>query len=335
MLVTIPIFQRLHSYLIATLFIMATPCGADTIWLNNGDRITGDIEALTKNTLTVKTTDAATLHIKSDAIRTFETSKPKPVHYRELTQLLLITASSTPGFVVIDNHTIAISELAHHQSDKPERAWQKSGRIESALSIDKDTTEREKLHLGANVVVESKRWRHKLRSELRKEKENEYQKEDTVEMGYTLDHFFHRHWLVRGEGFYRENNLSGGIQYHYTGIGPGYRLLGESRNHLDFIATYNRVWLSADVIDTEFDAWTITLEHKHLWLKDKIETFANTQITYPSFEAIESITRASAGLNYFVSPRIYFALRYNHNKTEYNTGSFTDRSYNMGIGVNF
>src|SRR5688572_29790165 len=92
--------------------LMGGDCLADTIWLTNGDRISGEIEQLDATTLKVKTEYAPAINIQRTAIKSFATDALKTWQHQSEPRATSITQSDTPGYVTIDNQQIPISELS-------------------------------------------------------------------------------------------------------------------------------------------------------------------------------------------------------------------------------
>lgn len=329
-----------NNNLLLTIFLPITVligsnCYADTIWLNNGDLISGEIEQLDETTLRVRTDYAPAINIQRSAVRSFATDTPKAWLHQLQTRATSITRSDVPGYVLIDKLPVQIAELSLTQ-DEAAPKWRKYGQAGTTLDVDTGTNQgRKAFHLDAELNLESKFWRHNFKNETNYDKEDKITTEDTTEFRYALDYFFDDNWLLRSENVYRDDNLPPDNQYALTGAGPGYRLWGEQRSRLDIIATFNHLWFSSDEVNQEFSAWAITLDYMQFWFNDKLETFADAQLIYPDIGSVDPIFDMDIGLRYLLTSKIFLTLRYDYNETQTAQEKVIDSGYTLGAGVNF
>lgn len=322
-------------FLVAAFSLLPAHSRADTVWLTNGDRISGEIEQLDATTLKLKTGYAAEVNIQRSAIQSFTTDTPKNWLQQTQPRATTIKQSDAPGFVLIGNLPVPITELSL-QPMEAAPAWRKNGLVGTTLNIDTGTTQgRKEFHLNAEFNLESKKWRHNLKNETNYDKDQEATTEDTAELRYALDYFFDDHWLVRSENEYREDNLPPNNQYTLVGVGPGYRLWGEQRNRLDIVATYNYLWFSSDDVDEGLSGWAITFDYLKFWFNDKLETFADAQLIYPYTDSVDPIVDMDLGLRYLLTSKIFVTLRYDYNETRSGHEKVIDSRYALGAGVNF
>ncbi|HTF98337.1 MAG TPA: DUF481 domain-containing protein [Cellvibrio sp.] len=305
---------------------------ADIVTLNNGDRISGTITRLTGNSLKINTAYAGTFEINTDAIHSFSTTLKQHWQINLKSRDVLVNESNKRGHIVIDGKTIPIMELSlipsHHN-------WERKGLLETSLDVDNDQNRKQKLHVNAELNLESKQWRHSFKAESKRDKDRSRVTEDTVEASYTLDFLLDSHWLLRSDNLYREEGVDIVSQYWNLGAGPGYRLWGEGKDRLDTIITYNRLWLKAGPTELEFGAWAFALNYKQLWLNEKLETFSDIHISDPIIDQINYITNTSSGLRYYFQHNIHISFKYDYNETRFKFGLIKDSSYVLGVGVSF
>lgn len=314
------------------LSLITAPCHADTVWLINGDRISGDIIELSQTSLKIKTRYAATLSLDIRAVKSFQTDAVQHWDINLKPHSTLIVQSDRQGHVNIDGQTIAIHDLALLPSHAK---WKKSGLLETTLDVDNDKNRKEKLHINGELNLESKHWRHSLEAETKRDKERDKLTEDTLELHYTLDYLISTHWLVRADMSYREEGVDITSHYWYLAAGPGYRLWGEGKDKLDAIFAYNHFWVGNRTLDLELSAWSFGLDYQQFWLDQKLETFTDARIAFPDIDIIDYISNTSSGLRYHLNHSIHISLKYDYNETRFSLGTLKDSSYVLGAGVNF
>lgn len=312
--------------------LIATHSLADTVWLTNGDRISGDIIELSNTSLKIKTRHASTLSLDISAVRSFQTDSKQHWDINLKPHPALINQSDREGHVSIDGKTVAIRDLEL----LPSRAkWKKSGLLETTLDVDNDKNRKEKLHINAELNLESKHWRHSLATETKRDKEHSKLTENTLELNYTLDYLINTHWLMRADTSYREEGVDITSHYWYLAAGPGYRLWGEGKNKLDAVFAYNHFWVGNRTLDLELSAWSLGLDYQQFWLAEKLETFTDARIAVPDIDLIDYIANTSSGLRYHLNHSIHLSLKYDYNETRFSLGTLKDSSYVLGAGVNF
>jgi len=334
----------IKTTMFASLYLMSGVVFADTVLLINGDTITGDIQELNTETLTIKPSYSAVIVIDKSAVKSFSTELNR-VWKRNAKYLLSKNStpenqiakaefSNTPKTIIVNGETLSIAELTFPTiTVKPE--WQITGHLDTSLDVDDDDKSTEKLHLNTDITFESKTWRHNVKSEIKHEEEDSKKTEDNAEITYALDYFINTHWLVRNENFYHEDKLNDQSKYKYIQLGPGYRLWGEEKDKLDFITSYTRLWLNNKNINLQLDAWALGIDYSQFWFNEKLEAYANFRILYPSWSAVDYISNSTIGLRYLLTRRIYVSAKYDIDETKTIVGPENDHSYTIGAGINF
>lgn len=322
----------LHHFVFIIAISLPATVAADVVELTNGDRISGEITELNGDTLKIKTHYSGTVAVDTLAIRSFHTSSQRTWQVNLKNRPVIVHSSTHSGHVVINAETLPIAEL---RLSPAVSGWKKSGLLETSLDVDNDQQRKEKLHVNAELNLESTHWRHEIKTESKRDKERNRITEDTIELNYTLDYLIDSHWLLRADSTYREEGVDVLTRYWYVGAGPGYRLWGEGKDKLDVIFAYNRLWLGTADVDWEFGAWALSLDYEQFWLDEKLETFSDFHISAPTIEAVDYIANTSSGLRYYFKHNIHISLKYDYNETRFIFGTTKDSSYVLGAGVNF
>lgn len=321
-------------YLAATLCSLSPLCLADTVFLLNGDKISGEIKEFNDQDLIIKTSYAPKIAIQRSAILSFEVSTPKPWSVGRSIQDISIQASEQHGMVLINHQQTPVDELrfSQHYTDS---AWNYNGSVETTLDVTKNKKNSQKLHIKGDITAETLQWRHTIKTEVRYETEDDLTKRNTLEGHYSLDYLINEHWLLRQENFYQEDKLGTDTHSFYAALGPGYRFWGAGRDKLDFVVTYNHFWLGQQSFKLELNAWAASLNYKQYWFDGILESYADLQIAFPDIPAIDYISNSTLGLKYLLTQRIYLSFKYDFNDTKTVIGNTRDTSYTLGLGVNF
>ncbi len=322
-----------HRFITAGLLAIAlggSPCFGDTVWLTNGDRISGEITDISDSTLKIKTSYAATVSLDTSAIQSFSTDSAHKLQIGLKKQTTQIQKNDQQGYVTIDGKSIAIHDLRLSPSTKH---WKTTGLLETALDVDNDHDRKEHLHINGELHLESEKWRHELKGEVKRDKEHQRITEDTQEYEYILDYLFSDHWLLRTDSIYREEGATITDQYIYSGLGPGYRLWGDDEDKLDIIVSYDHFWLSSGPLDLTLEAISTTLDYNQYWFDKKLQLFSDIQISHIYHIGVDYIANTSSGLRYYLTDHIHLSFKYDYNKTKYTFGKVKDSSYVLGAGM--
>ena len=119
---------------LVVVLINLTPLSADTVELYNGDRLSGQVEALVSSKLTLQTSYAGTLSIQWDQIETLSTAEPFLVEFIDGESTTGSISSPEPGTLQIgSNSPVAVTEvvaLRRERAVRPEpgffASWQGS-----------------------------------------------------------------------------------------------------------------------------------------------------------------------------------------------------------------
>ncbi|MGL4901103.1 MAG: DUF481 domain-containing protein [Shewanella sp.] len=324
----------LTTSLVAALSILSQYGYADTVFLINGDRITGEIIELDDKQLTLKPSYTGKITLARSAISSLETDERRHWSVNRSLEHVTISAASEPRFVMINGQLTPLNEI-RYSAIEASTDWLLSGSAEAAIDITQNTTHSQKLHAKGDMTLQSLNWRHDLKGEFRYETEESTPKRHSFEGRYTLDYLLSEHWLLRQEDFYEEDRLSTQQKNYYIAVGPGHRFWGVGRNKLDFVLTYNHFWVNTPYFEFDLYAWATALNYKQYWLGGELETYADLQMAFPEIPSIDYIANSTLGLRYLLTQRVYLTLKYDLNETKTDITNIKDSNYTLGLGMNF
>jgi hypothetical protein len=312
--------------------LLADSVLGDSVQLQNGDRITGTITEMTAHSLKIKTHYAGTISLTTSAIASLQTDQIRQWKINLQPTETVIHPHEHAGQIYANGHAYKLSELLLESNPG---GWKKSGLLETSLNVDNDEAPKEKFHVNTELQLQSDHWRHDIKAEAKRDKEHNRVTEDTFESNYQLDYFMTPQWFARSASTYRQEGTNFESHYWYSGLGPGYRLWGESKNKLDAVLTYNRFWFALGPLDWTFDAYTLTLDYQQFWFDGRLETYTDIEIAYPDISVIDYIANTSSGLRYHFQHNIHISLKYDFNESKLYKGKSRDSSYVLGAGVSF
>ncbi|WP_252274587.1 DUF481 domain-containing protein [Pseudomonas subflava] len=330
--------MRLRILLSFLLSALAGPVVADTVWLNNGDRLTGEILLLEGGKLALKTKYAGQVLIDWKDIDTLSADKPLMVRRAGLdsegSERLEAAGRGMVRMIDGDERVVtlaSISRLVPPRAVLKDRLWE--GNLDAKLDMERNQSRTDEWKLKGNTRVEHGRWRHVLRGELEHETEDGEKTEDNWELEYDLDRFFTDHWFWRA-GFEQDEDEFELIDRQRTyGIGPGYRFWDNELGRLDLITQYNRIELFSAIGDRSFDSWSLEWDYKRLLWGTRLEFYSNAEMQIPHINEIDYVFDGEAGLRYRLNDWARLSLLYELNQLRGLGQTVSDRHYLIGVGI--
>lgn len=330
--------MSLRILLTSLLLSLSLPAQADTLWLNNGDRLSGEILLLDGGKLALQTKYAGRVLIDWKDIDTLSADKPLMLRRAGLeSEKSEQLKPAGPGMVRLVNgaeRVVALAEIDRLVPPRPllqDRVWE--GNLDAKLDMERNEDRTDEWKLKGNTRVEHGRWRHVLRGELEHETENGEKTEDNWELEYDLDRFFTDHWFWRSGYEHHEDHFENVSRQRVLGTGPGYRFWDNELGRFDLISQFNRVRLDSPYTDLEFDSWSLEWDYKRLLWGSRLEFYSTAEIQVPQIAEVDYVFDGEAGLRYRLNDWARLSLLYELNQLRGLGTTVSDRHYLIGLGV--
>ena len=322
-----------------SLFVtLATPSWAATVWLNNGDRLSGDILLLDGGKLALKTEYAGQVLIDWRDIDTLSSDKPLLLRRHGLdSEHSKQLAAAGKGMVRVVNstsETVPLASITRLVPPRPllrDRLWE--GNLDAKLDMERNEDESDEWKLKGDTRIEHGRWRHVLTGELERETKNGSVTDDNWQLEYDLDRFFSEHWFWRTGVEQQEDQFEFIIRQRIVGSGPGYRFWDNELGRFDLIGQFNRVYLESASDELAFDTFSLAWDYKRLLWGTRLELYSNAELQVPEIEAIDYVFDSEFGLRYRLNSWARLSLLYELDQVRGLGQSSSERHYLIGVGV--
>lgn len=314
------------------------PAAADTVWLTNGDRLTGDIVLMDGGKLVLKTFYAGRILIDWDDIATLNSAKAllvkKEGFEHETSQKL---QAAEPGKVKVingGNREVPLKDIQQLIPPRPlleDFVWE--GNLDLDLDLDRDDNSTDNLSLDGDSRIRHGRWRHVLNGEYEHENENGEETESNWQAEYDLDRFFTRQWFVRGSVTELRDDFGNIERESLYGLGPGYQFWDNELGRFDLIGQLVRGKVRTDKGDIEFDAYAGEWDYKRVFWGSRMEFYSTAQMVMPMVEHIDYVFDGEAGLRYRVNDWARLSLLYELNQVGGSREAGSEEHYTLGVGV--
>lgn len=315
---------------------------ADTLWLDNGDRISGTINWIEGGKVLISTGFAGDVSVSLDRVRTLQADGPLLVRRSGRTERIQqLAASDQAGRVILhngDSEQVALSALTQVLAPQPfiaDARWEGSAR--AALDIRDSESKRRDLDLALDTQVRQGGWRHAISAEYERDVSDGSKIRHNWEGGYDLGWFFARQWFWQTSLGYRRDYLGDISRRRQLGMGPGYEWWNnpigrfETSARLDYIAVDERegdsLHAAAAVLDWNY--------RRYLWGK-RFELFHNAETVWADDALIRYSVDAELGVRYLLNSWMTLSLLADWEYLSSSAGNdVNDRRYRLALGVNW
>ncbi|WP_375741485.1 DUF481 domain-containing protein [Pseudomonas boanensis] len=316
----------------------AFPIWADTVWLNNGDRLTGEILLLDGGKLALKTRYAGRVLIDWKDIDTLSSEKPLLIKRSGLdSQHSHSLKAAGKGMVRLQNgssETVPLASVRQMVPPRPlvkDRIWE--GNLDAKLDMERNADSKDEWKLKGDTRVEHGRWRHVLSGQLENETKSGSRTEDDWELEYDLDRFFTRHWFARASLDQQADKFEFFTRQRSYGLGPGYRFWDDELGRFDLIAQLTRFQLDSVQGDLDFNAYSLEWDFKRLVWGTRFELYSKAQLQLPRIEEVDYVLDSEFGLRYRLNDWARLSLLYELDQVRGLGDTASDRHYMIGVGV--
>lgn len=324
--------------------LFALPAVADTIWLDNGDRLTGRIEVMEGNKLVIQTEFAGQVSVRVDRIRTLESDRQLLVKTSDNTQRARrIQPSETAGEIFLVNgepqpQAFQLTQLRQLMEPQPViEDWVWDGRVD--LSLELENTDSKKRDLDVDVSTEARHgdWRHAFAGDFERDYRDDIKTRHFWESDYTLSWFFDEKWFWQNRLGYQRDHLGEVERQMQLGSGPGYEWWNNALGRFETSARLEHMRIDGrDGDDSVNNGVGLAWDYRRFLLGKRFQLVHNAETLIPHNDAVNYIVDAELGLRYLLNSWASLSLM-----TEwdyYNSSDEKSRNetrYKVGFGVNW
>lgn len=267
----------LHRFLILTSLLTATihSASADTITLDNGDRLSGTITKMEGGKLFFSSTYAGDLEIPWEAVVELATDNPIVA---ELSNEQLVSGAARTGRTgqldietgaTSESVVIAVTDIVAINPPTPEElaAYDFGGFANVGISATSGNSDTQTYNLAAEFTAENQSNRFKLGGNFNRGEEDGETIIDNWTLYGTYDRFFGPKWFWNNSITLQQNDLQELDLRTAIGSGVGYQFFNS--DELSLAATFGLAYLRenfaiAPTDETIAARWSI--DYQHLWL---------------------------------------------------------------------
>ena len=230
-----PIPARCASLTLSLLFLLtlliASPALADTVWLKNGDRISGEIISMSGGALLLKTGYAGQVKIDWDQVQSLASEKPLSLQTEDKRMLKGVAQKAEGGALSLGGQKLALAEVSALNPPDKSR-WRFSGGVNAGLINQEGNTTKQNWDVDGRVTAEKTVHRFTMGMESHHEESNGKDTVDNDLVYLNYNRFISEKWYALGDLQAFQDKFAG-INHRYSGgLGLGYQAWQNDRTNL-------------------------------------------------------------------------------------------------------
>lgn len=331
---THPIF--FHALLAAILFL-AGPAHGDVLFMNNGDRITGEIKRVWDEELFIESDYADEFAVALDAISRIESGTEFEVELRDHTtevgrfevtesgEMLFVTAEGSRPFAPTD-----IEELR-----EIEEGFEWSARSDLAFDASRGNSETSDFVWQAATRVRIGDHRHTLDFRFSRDEQDETVTKEQSMVTYLYSWFFSDQWFLSAGTSYERDPVRE-LAYRYTpGAGLGYQFFDDASRFLEISLSGLGVREKLGGLVDSSNAARWDLRYRRKIFDDDLEFFHRHRLLVYVTGRTNRLADTSTGLRWDVWGDVYLNAQIDWDwESNPATGNEQeDVTYAVGIGI--
>ncbi|BBP69263.1 hypothetical protein PHLH6_12670 [Pseudomonas sp. Seg1] len=297
-----------RSLLCLAVFSASTPLLADTVWLKNGDKLSGTITVFDGGKLLIQTKYAGAVTIDWKEVKTLDSDQhllvKQDAYSGEVSKSL---TAAEDGKVTLANgeapKTVELASIQQILKPKPvveDLVWK--GNVDLALDYQRAEKDTDDYDIGFKTSARHGRWRHTAEGEYNREVQDDVTTTDNWRAEYALDRFLTDQWFWQGRLNYKRDHIEELARQRVVGTGPGYQFWDDELGAFSLGSLFNRTdYEYRDGSKDNFYSVAMKWDYNRYLIGKKVEFFTNGEIGKPLSDVANYALDAEMGLRYKVT----------------------------------
>ncbi|MCE7524374.1 DUF481 domain-containing protein [Alloalcanivorax xenomutans] len=322
-------------------FLLAFSTGAvgDTVWLKNGDRLTGEIVLMDSTKLLLETPYAGSVPIDREMISTLQSDHELLVKWPGGNgEVSKTVAAGQPGRIVVSNGektTVELASVTRMLRPKPflqDLEW--TGDLEFDINYERAERDTDDFDLALNNQARHGPWRHNLQADYNRKFRDDVRIEQDWSAKYALDRFVteSRFWQTRYE--YQRDWFENVRRRRSLGAGPGYQFWDNELGafSLAWLLSYNQ-FSYAERSDKAFYALGMQWDYNRYLVGKTFELFSRGSVG-KALSGVEGYSvDAEFGVRYRLTDWASLSMKVETDLVKDFSEDLDETDYSLGLGI--
>ncbi|VVQ27116.1 hypothetical protein PS943_00213 [Pseudomonas fluorescens] len=320
---------------------VSTPLLADTVWLKNGDKLSGKITVFDGGKLLIQTEYAGAVPIDWKQVKTLESDQQLLVKQDAYTgEKAKALHAAEDGKVTLANgetpKTVELASIQQILKPKPvveDLVWK--GNVDAALDYQRAEKDTDDYDIDFKTSARHGRWRHTAEGEYNREFQDDVVTTDNWRGEYSLDRFLTEKWFWQGRAVYKRDKVEELSRQRTVGTGPGYQFWDNELGAFSLGSLVNRTdYEFADGGKENFYSLAMKWDYNRYLIGKKVEFFTNGEVGKPLSGVADYALDAEMGLRYKVTEWASLNLKAERDIISGTDDADLDKTrYTAGFGV--
>jgi len=317
------------------------PVLADTVWLKNGDRLSGKIKLFDGGKLLIQTDYGGAIAIDWKQVKTLESDQELLVKQDAYTgEKAKSLQAADDGKVILANgeapRTVELASIQQIMKPKPlleDMVWK--GNVDVAMDYKRAEKDTDHYDIDFRTSARHGAWRHNAEGEYNREFQNQMVTTDNWSAEYALDRFITEKWFWEGRLTYKRDKVEDLARQRVVGMGPGYQFWDDELGAFSLGSLLNRTdYEYADGGKDNFYSLAVKWDYNRYLIGKRVEFFTNGEVGRPFSEVADYALDAEMGLRYKVTDWASLNLKAEKDLIRGTENSDLDKTrYTVGFGV--
>lgn len=329
-----------RTLLLLGLSVATTPLLADTVWMKNGDRLTGTIRVFDGGKLMLETAYGGSIPLDWKQVATLESDRELLVKENDVTgERAKSLQAAEPGKVTLANgaapKTVELASIKQIMKPKPiveDFLWK--GNVDVAMDYKRAERDTDDYDIDLKTQARHGKWRHNAEVDYNRELKDDVVSTDNWGTEYALDRFLDEKWFWQGRLEYKRDKIEDLARQRTVGTGPGYQFWDDELGAFSLAGLLNRSdYEFADGEKENFYAVSMKWDYNRYLVGKTVELFSNGEIGKPLEGAADYALDAEVGLRYKVTDWASLNMKASKDQVSGSDGDKDETRYTLGFGV--
>ncbi|MFC4277212.1 DUF481 domain-containing protein [Achromobacter aloeverae] len=346
--------KRHDKLLLLLVFFMAmlrtAAALADTVWMDNGDHLTGTIKSLDGGFLLVSTPYAGDVRIDFKHVTTLQSAGPLTIRDKdEAREYKAKLVRGDPGKVTLAGTIIEADDARAVQASVPLNTLDSinrqntpfgdtsfKGRLDASVVQTQSATTSQVYAVALNAEARQGLWRNRLSFNYNRDKDDHTLSVNNYGGNYTLDRFFTDKAFWQFRGLYRGDTVEEVRRQIAYGTGPGYQFWDNELGAFSMSALVGRVNYRYDDGTGESSyAGALRWDYSRYLSGKKFEIYTKGELLRPFDANAQFSINGEAGLRYNINNFLSLYVKYARDQVSGTRQTMNESIYSTGIGLSW
>ncbi|MDT4844429.1 hypothetical protein FQZ97_783880 [compost metagenome] len=329
-----------RSLLCMALAAASTATFADTVWMKNGDRLTGTIRVFDGGKLVLKTEYGGTIPLDWKKVATLESDRELLIKQGDLEgERAKSLHRAEDGKVILANgeapKEVELASIEQIMKPKPlveDLTW--TGNVDLALDYKRAEKDTDDYEVDFKTKARHGRWRHNASGEFNREFTDDEKTTDNWEAEYALDRFITEKFFWQGRGEYKRDKIEDLERQRTLGTGPGYQFWDNELGAFSLAGLLNRSdYEFANGEEENFYAVSMKWDYNRYLVGKTVELFTSGEVGRPLDDTADYALDAEAGLRYKLTDWASLNVKAEKDQVSGAKENLDETRYTVGFGV--